>query len=184
MENLIIIGNGFDLAHGLKTSYQSFYEDLKSKTSANPTKYKNIAAIQKPDKSYQLAPKYAFVGGGTRSYWENIFLRIFSRFNSLSTWADIEYLYFRVLQNYREREYFKSEFQIDFNFKSAEEVNKQFEVIKNYLKNYLATEETRFVKLGGYEQFFSQFSSRKTLILNFNYTTTVHKYIEGKRMEI
>ncbi|MDR3262512.1 MAG: bacteriophage abortive infection AbiH family protein [Tannerella sp.] len=28
MQNLIIIGNGFDLAHGLKTSYNDFIEDL------------------------------------------------------------------------------------------------------------------------------------------------------------
>jgi hypothetical protein len=34
MANLIIIGNGFDLAHGLKTDYKSFLKSLVLKCIA------------------------------------------------------------------------------------------------------------------------------------------------------
>jgi hypothetical protein len=43
MHNLFIIGNGFDLAHGLKTSYAHFMEDLIKKVIKKPTEYKDIA---------------------------------------------------------------------------------------------------------------------------------------------
>jgi len=36
MNQLIIIGNGFDLAHGLKTSYKDFILDLLSSEVSNP----------------------------------------------------------------------------------------------------------------------------------------------------
>jgi len=39
MNRIIIIGNGFDLAHGLKTSYKDFLEWIKSKIVENPDEY-------------------------------------------------------------------------------------------------------------------------------------------------
>lgn len=40
MNQLIIIGNGFDLAHGLKTSYKDFILDLLSAKASNPKGHK------------------------------------------------------------------------------------------------------------------------------------------------
>lgn len=34
MNRIILIGNGFDLAHGLKTSYKDFYDDYWKRLSA------------------------------------------------------------------------------------------------------------------------------------------------------
>jgi hypothetical protein len=42
MKNLVIIGNGFDLAHGLKTGYNDFVKHLINEKSKNPKLYSNI----------------------------------------------------------------------------------------------------------------------------------------------
>ena len=42
MSDLFIIGNGFDRAHGLKTSYYDFHQFLKDKC-------KNMENVQQPD---------------------------------------------------------------------------------------------------------------------------------------
>jgi hypothetical protein len=45
MNRLVIIGNGFDLAHGLPTSYRDFIDDLWVKISKNPQDYSDLVLI-------------------------------------------------------------------------------------------------------------------------------------------
>lgn len=50
MKNLFIIGNGFDLAHNLKTSYEDFHRYLKNKyPQANEEKFVQPEVITMPD---------------------------------------------------------------------------------------------------------------------------------------
>lgn len=50
MKNLFIIGNGFDLAHNLKTSYEDFHKYLKNKyPQANEEKFIQPEVITMPD---------------------------------------------------------------------------------------------------------------------------------------
>lgn len=45
MNRLVIIGNGFDLAHGLPTSYKDFIDDLWSRIAKYPENYKDLVEI-------------------------------------------------------------------------------------------------------------------------------------------
>lgn len=45
MNRLVIIGNGFDLAHGLPTSYKHFIDDLWSKIADFPEDYNDLVEI-------------------------------------------------------------------------------------------------------------------------------------------
>ena len=45
MNNIIIIGNGFDLAHGLKTSYKDFINHVKEDILVNPHLYQDLISI-------------------------------------------------------------------------------------------------------------------------------------------
>lgn len=50
MNILYLIGNGFDLAQGLQTSYQHFYEYLKTQTAKNAVSELMMEEIKGPDK--------------------------------------------------------------------------------------------------------------------------------------
>lgn len=45
MNRLVIIGNGFDLAHGLPTRYSDFIDDLWSKIAKSPQDYTNLVEM-------------------------------------------------------------------------------------------------------------------------------------------
>lgn len=50
MKNLFVIGNGFDLAHNLKTSYEDFHKYLKNKyPQANEEEFVQPEVIMLPD---------------------------------------------------------------------------------------------------------------------------------------
>lgn len=54
MNRLFIIGNGFDLAHGLSTSYSNFIDDFWSNLEGkqDTEEYKNIVSINETNKSF------------------------------------------------------------------------------------------------------------------------------------
>ena len=69
-KNLIIIGNGFDLAHNLKTSYKDFKEHI----------------LERPDEY------------GSLKRTDNFLLRFFMN-NDYELWSDVEVVYFNILNN-------------------------------------------------------------------------------------
>lgn len=155
-KNVIIIGNGFDLAHNLKTDYSSFIEDIR-KDNNRPEGdkiYNNILGDQK----------------------SNGFLSILLRHYKKGNWSDIESTYFDFLRNYYDKDFFKDKFSEIFYYSTAKELNDEFNQIKQCLKIYLLKEQDKFNKISGYDNFFSQFDKNNTLVLNFNYTNTVKQY--------
>ncbi|QYJ68856.1 AbiH family protein [Flavobacterium litorale] len=58
MNRLVIIGNGFDLAHGLPTGYNDFMNNLWGKIAKTPNSYKDLVFI---NESYDLSLKYTEV---------------------------------------------------------------------------------------------------------------------------
>ncbi|CCW39184.1 TPA: hypothetical protein VBA41_001993 [Streptococcus agalactiae] len=68
-KQLIILGNGFDLACGLKSSYLAFFEYIFQKKTTNT------------------------------NYWYNIFKSLFNRNNKIKNWTDIESRILIELQN-------------------------------------------------------------------------------------
>jgi Bacteriophage abortive infection AbiH len=159
MSNIVIIGNGFDLAHGLKTSYTDFLDWFVDEI--NEGKTEGISVLS----GYTLTKPKQPISYQTRNPCTNDLLYSIIRETQLLGWADIERIYFNFL--------------VSGNVKK---VNEEFEVIKRHLEIYLTTqvENTTSSQLNGYKILFDNFSKRdfgSTLFVNFNYTNTLSKYI-------
>lgn len=158
MNNLIIIGNGFDLAHNLKTSYNDFIRDILSKKYKDPKNYNDLID-ELSDWNVDNLLKNPMQN--IRS--KNIFFMNLLQGMKERNWYDIEKYYFQ--------EMVKSN-----TYLSIKQHNIDFAVIKKYLQSYLIEEQRNFKILESYEKFFQQIDSESTLILNFNYTEVLKKY--------
>lgn len=67
MNRLILVGNGFDLAHGLKTSYKNFIDDFWKE---------KINVIKNSDINSRYEDKYVIVYNVPNSYPAEIFLKL------------------------------------------------------------------------------------------------------------
>lgn len=178
MNKLIIIGNGFDLAHGLKTSYSNFLEYLfkKSKTTK-----KSILKFNRSlkDREYGRSDiDFSFFIGNIRDMFvkqivstDNSFLKILYLDLSLQDWVDIEKRYYSQL--------------INTVPKNIEKLNNEFQQIKDELENYLKEEVPIFIDKPGssiesrkFIDLFENGNSGKICFLNFNYTYTLDFYID------
>ena len=74
-------------------------------------------------------------------------------------WSDIEELYFQRVMN--------------SNSDQITILNKEFEVIKKKLEDYLTNTIKYEKSLASYSSFFNKLNSRETLILNFNYSKSL-----------
>lgn len=175
MYYLLIIGNGFDIAHGLKTSYENFLSDLRNKLQKDPSDFDDIVYTKKNKDSTVLQQR--ILPHGTSQY-KNKLLHFFYSFSLNYNWSDVEYNYFKILQNFDNKEFFKKTYKSDFNYNNAKELNDDFKQVKKYLEKYLIQEQTKFRKIDSVEHLFSILNNDDTLILNFNYSNTVKEYIK------
>jgi hypothetical protein len=53
MDNLVIIGNGFDLAHGMKTSYKDFTDWIIDGANQNKEEFESITRRTRNDPSQE-----------------------------------------------------------------------------------------------------------------------------------
>jgi hypothetical protein len=152
MNRIVIIGNGFDLAHGLKTGYRNFIDDLwkreKEKVlsmeisrysgSDNEYTYEFICDFHK---IYTNIPSVRNIAKGCAYDWfkdinsipntqlwiKNAFLETISEKIQLQNWVDIEEEYYRelnvCLKNNR--------------YGGIEKLNEEFSEIKIALQKYL-----------------------------------------------
>jgi hypothetical protein len=193
MNKLILIGNGFDLAHGLKTKYSDFILwflnkefrlalNLTSKYSSGKLlkinihsrpEYKEFNSIKTFQDEIEFQCDHAFL--------KNIIDQT-SKYN----WADIEYNYYLFLVNiYRKFEASSSD-QYDAIALEIEKLNDCFDLIKQELINYLLTIDSHNCKNGEIETLFEELigkepkgSIHQTLFLNFNYTSTLELYTKN-----
>lgn len=169
MNNLVIIGNGFDLAHGLKTSYSDFIKYIVDSHCKDSNLYNDLFLYTQQKFGYmQLLDIIKNRSGHAHGItWKNDFFRKMVMNVAHSNWCDIEKLYFSELT--------KKEQNKDPKF-----LNNEFEVIKSYLEDYLELEKDKFNPIQSYTSLFSHLNNAsKTFILNFNYTDTVKKYKNG-----
>lgn len=145
MNRLVIIGNGFDLAHGLPTSYRDFINDY----------WRNVIKIIESDYKYidgyiSISLESIRQNPWIKIDWENItdfktlfnkvsdlneisfdfnnqFFKIISERSSFKNWVDIENEYYEMLKDYLRKSY------------SIDELNKQFEEVKFLLEKYLVS---------------------------------------------
>jgi hypothetical protein len=179
MTNLIIIGNGFDMAHDLKTSYSKFIEFLANSKFKNQTLYSDLFEIDEISKiKYE---NYAEFKDNQNPYLredlftsDNLFFKRITNKLFEFNWCDIEREYFIELSNIGK----------DARYKTAKELNTDFEIVKKHLSDYLKNEQSNFEQVWAYEQYFEKMSFEKTMILNFNYTSSVSNYIRSNKSEL
>lgn len=208
MNRLVIIGNGFDLAHGLPTSYKDFIEDyfvekmnvfltervyedvlisvkylqsiLPLKTDIFRTMDEVVVFLKRYSTSIQL------------SYRSPFLRKLKSRLDQIS-WVDVESEYFDSLLDC------KSKSGI-FDYAKVTKLNEEFNFLKYILEKYLLKINTKSaIVKNNYEHFFSDHIKKEDVVfkkidndekpnellfLNFNYTKTINNYysIVNKRI--
>jgi hypothetical protein len=202
MNRIILIGNGFDLAHGLLTSYTHFLDDYwrrkSDKIAKEPSSHYEDADIRidmskgkpwtqcwnpssKPINSYydfkENMYKVQEVCGNPWSFFQynNKFLEKITGKSSLTNWVDIEEEYYTELKNCINGE------------NNIDNLNQDFELIKNELRDYLRKingklkDYTIDFPIGEImEKIYSNSKQIDTILfLNFNYTAT-HKFYTGE----
>jgi len=156
MNRLVIIGNGFDLAHGLPTSYKDFIDDFW-KTACDTIGLKTIKynndlvdidckfggmystfdyeAIDNL-KSYNELKKFVErnnqnSNGNFLIDFKNKFFNIISE-QSIQNWVDIENIYYEILKGKAKGSLHKYNYYWD-----VKQLNEELEQVKFFLENYL-----------------------------------------------
>lgn len=184
MNNLIILGNGFDLSHGLKTRYIDFINFIFESHLQDRNKHKNLINfpdyIDNLDTFFELAKGKAFPDHiikiiKEREAWTSrreielrnslvcSFVRdmVNDRIQS-NNWSDIEELYFKILVSASSNE-------------DVVQLNIDFSNLKNALQEYLHNQQTFSKPMESYHIIFQQLCNEQSVILNFNYTDTVNR---------
>lgn len=154
MNRIILIGNGFDLAHGMKTSYANFIDDYwKTKRKEIFDDYigqhykddcisidrvPNIS-FSEPENDYQNILR-SLSNIGSKLTYTNYFFEILNRNKSSKNWVDIENDYYFSLKNCYKK---SSNYRIT-NIYTITKLNKEFAVIESLLEAYLTKVQKEF----------------------------------------
>jgi hypothetical protein len=197
MNDLYLIGNGFDLAHGLKTSYNHFLlwylNDFLKQLWTNDHFEDDILRIDRTGIRYQVPSDFDSISELLRWLKEHDYTRKSHSFfkkivdnHAKNKWIDIEYEYYLALVDlYKrlERTGLSSDRNID---KELEGLNNCFDLIKKKLVDYLAgleispkivhkqIEQILRENTGVERQ--SSLENGYKLFVNFNYTSTIKLY--------
>jgi len=156
MNRIILIGNGFDLAHELSTSYKDFinscwkkiitelresrnkeYEDnyVKLSTSIDTLAHvfsskNSVCTLDELKK--QITSFNAFKSTNVNFSFKNKFFEHISRNLGLNNWVDIENEYYNFIKSFINPYKYTG-----YNYASVSLLNEHFDVIKKDLENYL-----------------------------------------------
>lgn len=148
MNRLIIIGNGFDLAHGLQTRYSDFLDWIKKEkiynklnhdffniTHEDEIVFYNSGTIKQDLEEFDFEGQL-YIDGGKRTngilYHKNYFLQELIANHSKNGWSDIENEYYGALIKLTKDE---------TNQKKIERLQRDFNEIIALLEKYLIKEE-------------------------------------------
>ena len=172
MNRLFIIGNGFDLAHGLPTSYKHFIDDYwkticdtkgskkisysddlvaincEFEYSFNEEEFLAIENINDYKELYQFIVRNRKnrQDGVFEINFTNIFFKIIcekSAEKSAENWVDIENLYYNILKSI-----LNGNSKVQYNYPyGVKQLNEEFEQVKNLLEAYLEekVEDTKII---------------------------------------
>jgi hypothetical protein len=171
MSNLIIIGNGFDLAHGLETSYGYFIKYVIEGKIKDISKFNNLITGDLTKNTYErvISKIRDLDVSHLKRLSINLLFKNLLINQALLDWCDIEEEYFKHLNNIGKPK----------SYKTAKDLNNDFDVIKEYLLEYLVSQEKKYTRLQAYSELFKKLNKKDTLILNFNYTRLLKKYISN-----
>jgi hypothetical protein len=177
MNRIILIGNGFDLAHGLKTSYADFIKDLCEQIELDRSKKdkSNLwRSVINDDVSKNETFEKLIID---ESKVKNKFLSAIKKDLNIQNWVDVEKVYYKQLVSCMEDE--KKAKKTDY---SIAVLNREFGFIEKALKEYLLKVVTQanidsIPQIETYlEKTYEKDEYEKTYIVNFNYTYTDEKY--------
>lgn len=147
MNRLILIGNGFDLAHGMQTSYSSFIDSFWKKTVGEInnkndfSSYENeIIVIPKCDPRIKIQIEtfeglVSMIKANRLSVsYKNKFFVNLSKEKQIKSWVDVEFEYYKALK----------EALINSKNYNIVQLNEDFEVVKFLLSRYLSGIEQLF----------------------------------------
>lgn len=153
--NILILGNGFDLSHGLKTDYISFMKHVLESRIRKENTYSTLVNLEDPFLSYDMLKENKFRGvKSTYGLFLNM-LKIVGKQN----WCDVEKEYFLSLTADRAK---------------PAPINEEFELIKNALEAYLKSEMTKAAPLEQYNRLFKAMGDN-VFVINFNYAN-IYKF--------
>jgi hypothetical protein len=158
MNRLVIIGNGFDLAHGLPTKYSDFINDYwknlcdtkgtktiinkndefvsiscQFSNRYNTSQYNTIDDVKSFSELMSLINRYSEEKfGNFKIEFKNLFFKKISE-NSIENWVDIENEYYRELKTIVKL----NSLTIAEKKRQTIILNKEFEEVKNLLERYL-----------------------------------------------
>ncbi|KLT67939.1 AbiH family protein [Flavobacterium sp. ABG] len=150
MNRIILIGNGFDLAHGMKTSYNDFINDYWSNTILSILEIKESSFENLEIKITEISSLLSLYLSKNKSYqdlveglektkgkmvFKNKFLEQINEKKQIQNWVDIENEYYLLL-----KKAFKDE---NCTYKISQ-LNSDFTEIQKLLENYLKKIETNF----------------------------------------
>jgi len=195
MNDLYLIGNGFDLAHGLKTSYNDFLlwylEEVIGRAELGKFSDElvevdgtNSHFFFEPQKSISKLLKYAESKNITVKYKNKFFEKIEVNYRDYR-WVDIEYEYYVALVEMFKDMQKKSILRSNFHLTQVRVLNDSFKKIRGKLIEYLNTitisDQSRINRIGKKLKEYTGIDasdSGKKLILNFNYTSTIDLYYD------
>jgi hypothetical protein len=162
-KNIVIIGNGFDMSLGLKSSYQHFIEYIK---------YRN-----------------RFSGDNELYNYNRLFLRKYEGFHL--NWSDFESLYEETVRKINNRSNKNEEPQDIFDIASINDsIKKLEEDFQEYLSyEYPKWVQHKTIEIGssGFKRFtepinpffIKMIEDENTFFINFNYTNTIEDLCES-----
>lgn len=152
MNRIVLIGNGFDLAHGMKTSYKQFIDNYWEKCIkevlelAINIEYENEEIIVRQRGYYEInATNYkefsqTLKRQNIKLIFKNKFFEIITEKSNIQNWVDIENEYYALLKNSR-----------TVGNYSITQLNSDFNKVRTRLVEYLKEIETDFNKNLGKE---------------------------------
>ena len=209
MNRLIIIGNGFDLAHKIKTSFKdfiadyfkksinTFFEDEVYKDLLIEIKYKTSNRIFNPkpanvncDNVFEKA-EWLFNSKDVEFKFRSALLeKVYKKIRELN-WVDLEIEFFNVLTASKHAS------KITNQAGAIEKINLELEFLKDKLIIYLLSQENALIKFKPSESLISCFCEKiskdeivttvlkedqfpeNLYFLNFNYTNTIERYVKN-----
>lgn len=158
MKRLILVGNGFDLAHGLKTSYCDFikwylaealnnfhssnnFEDelISIKHRSRGSHYILNGFPTKPEKSIEALRSLQNSPDHSVSYKSDLLRETINKVDELN-WVDVELEFFETMIKYQSRNQ-------PYNVKDVITLNNQFKYLKYKLDRYLLLQQSQNQKL-------------------------------------
>lgn len=190
MNRIILIGNGFDLAHKMKTSYKDFINDYWESVITHLHQNSHLKEYNHDDFYITSLPRY---WDGEKTYrslkeslsrekikfsFSNKFLEIISEKSFLNNWVDIECEYYDLLKELVENSTYS-------RYEDINSLNHDFEKIKRNLEEYLTKIESefdkefqdRFIKKEIGSKVYSSFKVR-------DFTEEIIKVIANRQLEV